>query len=436
MERATTLVEAIQRFSPRPIEFGVNSTNERFYVERIDDPLSDLRVQLISSQEASDKTLLAGHRGSGKSTELNRLAADPEIQALYRIVSFSVRDSLELTDVDHVDLLLTLVARTYEELSTDEAPLALSDETVRGLERWRNTVVERMERRVEGSAAELGAGADVGLLGFLTKFSGRLRFEHTTRDVTRETIEPRIGEFLHDVHDFFLDVQLALQKVGKRLLVLVEDLDKLPDIEQAETLFHDKQPYLSGPPVRIVYTVPIALHYSKKFAQVAGRFGESVFLPNVRLVSYDRDGKAFEPGRETMRQFALKRMDASLVDEGALEAAVDLGGGLFQQMQRLLQKACTKSVGSKLTRLGLDEVKSAAADLRAELERQLSREDITILHEVHDTLQASSDEATLDLLHYLHLVEYRNSERWCDVNPLLLRTLDRWKPDPPDEDEA
>lgn len=433
MQKATTLVEAIHRFSPQPIKFGVDSTNQSFYVERHDDPLGDLRVQLLSSPMAAEKTLLAGHRGTGKSTELNRLAADEEIRRHYEIVSFSVKNALELSDVNHVDLLFTMVRLTYEALASAEAPLTLKVETIAALEGWRSRVVEKLESVDKGVSAELGAGGEAkGLLAFFGKFGTRLRYERSTREVTRQVIQPRIGEFLGHVTDFFLDVQLALkEQSGKQLLLLVEDLDKLPDVHEAEALFHDTGPYLADPPVRIVYTVPIALHYSKKFAQIAGRFGESVLVPNVRLVSNDDGRRRWEQGHRTMGAFVEHRMEVSLVDEDALELAVELGGGLFQQMQRLLQKACTKAVGRKMARLTKTEISDAAADLRAELERGLTRADIGILHEVHASRQASSDEATLALLHFLHLVEYRNHERWCDVNPLLLPTLERWKPETP-----
>lgn len=429
MKKASTLVEAIHRFSPQPIVFGRDSTNESFYVERTDEPLGELRVHLMSAPTGTDKTLLAGHRGTGKSTELNRLAADPEVQAHYEVVSFSVKDSLELTDVDHVDLLFTMVARTYEALSSDGAPLELKPETVQALEGWRSRVVERMEEVSKGAAADLSAG-NGGLSGFFGKFGVRLRYERTTREVARQVIQPRIGEFIGHLSDFFVEVQLALKAhKGKRLLLLIEDLDKLSDIRMAEALFFDTGPYLVQPPVRIVYTVPIALHYSKKFAQIANRFGESVLVPNVRLVSHETGGEPYQEGLDTMHAFVKQRMDASLIEDDAMEQAVQLGGGLFQQTQRLMQKACTKAVGRKMSMLSAAEVRDAASDLRAELERGLKSDDIRILHEVHETRQTSADEASLQLLHYLHLVEYRNSERWCDVNPLLLPTLERWKPE-------
>lgn len=431
MKPATNLVEAINRFTPEPIEFGVGSKNQAFYVERPDDPLRKLRVNLLSSPAGSVKTLLAGHRGTGKSTELNRLAADPEIQERFAIVGFSVQESLEITDVDHVDLLFTMVAQTYDALSSDGAPLGLREQTIKALEGWRSRVVERMEEVAKGTSGELSAGSGgEGLLGFFGKFGGRLRFERTTREVTRQVIQPRIGEFLGHVQDFFIDVQVALDADrGKRLLVLIEDLDKLPDIDKAEALFSSTGPYLADPPARIVYTVPIALHYKNSFAQIVSLFGESTLVPNVRLVSNDDGRKPYQDGIETLRAFVEHRMALSLVEEDALRESIELSGGLFQQLRRLIYNACHTAVGRKAQRLSRADVQDAASELRAELERPLTREHIAILHEVHATKQASAEGAALDLLHHLRLMEYRNGERWCDVNPLLLPTLKRWKPE-------
>jgi len=429
MKPATNLVEAIHRFTPEPIEFGVGSTNEALYVHRPDDPLRKLRVNLLSSPGGTVKTLLAGHRGTGKSTELNRLAAEPEIQARFAVVRFSVRKSLEITDLDHVDLLFTMVARTFDALSSDGVMLGLREQTVRALEGWRSQVVERMEEVAKGTSGELSAGSE-GLLGFFGKFEGRLRFERTTREVTRQVIQPRIGEFLGHVRDFFIDVQVALDvQNGKRLLVLIEDLDKLPDVDKAEALFSSKGPYLADPPARVVYTVPIALHYKNSFAQIVGQFGESTLVPNVRLVSQDDGRQRYQQGIDTMRSFVEHRMALSLIEEDALRESIELSGGLFQQLRRLIYAACHTAVARKAERLSQADVQEAASDLRAELERPLTREHISILHEVHATKQASAEGAALELLHNLRLMEYRNGERWCDVNPLLLPTLKRWKPE-------
>ncbi|MFQ5645517.1 MAG: hypothetical protein ACE5GM_01175, partial [bacterium] len=50
-----------------------------FYVDREGNPFQDIKYDLLKSK-THDKILFTGHLGCGKSTELNRLSADWEIE--------------------------------------------------------------------------------------------------------------------------------------------------------------------------------------------------------------------------------------------------------------------------------------------------------------------------------------------------------------------
>lgn len=128
-----------------------------------------------------------------------------------------------------------------------------------------------------------------------------------------------------------------------------------------------------------------------------------------------------------MHSFILQRLDESLIKKDALEEAIQASGGIFQQAQRLMERACLRGVSRKLQVLGVEEIRSAASDLRNDLERTLASADYPILIEVARTLHAPSDDTVRDLLHSLHLVEYKNQQRWCDINPLLEPVLKQWK---------
>jgi hypothetical protein len=81
----TTVREALNLFDPRrPLEGAELDT---LYVARPYAPLEALKVFLQVTDEPV-KVLFSGHRGSGKSTELRRLARDLEKE--FYLVSFSV----------------------------------------------------------------------------------------------------------------------------------------------------------------------------------------------------------------------------------------------------------------------------------------------------------------------------------------------------------
>lgn len=73
LSRAQTLKEAYNLFDPlRPLE---GEWLEAFYVERPQSAsIQPLIAELELDERSDDKTLFSGHRGSGKTTELNRLA--------------------------------------------------------------------------------------------------------------------------------------------------------------------------------------------------------------------------------------------------------------------------------------------------------------------------------------------------------------------------
>ncbi len=69
-----------------------------FYVERRNNPLGKMRTALMRDNPRPPKFLFSGHRGSGKSTELNRLMADARIHGKYFIVHYSIRDVFDPAD--------------------------------------------------------------------------------------------------------------------------------------------------------------------------------------------------------------------------------------------------------------------------------------------------------------------------------------------------
>ena len=96
-----TLPEIMNLFDPRyPLAMD---QLDSYYVARPHAPLEPMKTYLkVTNQPA--KVLFCGHRGSGKSTELMRLAKDLENE--FFVVRFSAR-SLNLADLNYVDILLS-----------------------------------------------------------------------------------------------------------------------------------------------------------------------------------------------------------------------------------------------------------------------------------------------------------------------------------------
>lgn len=427
MKKALTLDAAIDAFDPGPLPF--DEGRPAFYVDRPDDPLGGLRV-LLTKSSGHASYLLTGHCGSGKSTELNRLAADPEIRRRFEIVAFSVQDVLDLNQVGHIELLIACVAGTLRQLDSLDETLKLPEDTLRRLEGWKNSVTETLSEDAHGSEAEAGVGLNTGLLSlFFVKLSGRLKVEHSTRTKVREVLDPRFSEFLSTLKSLFQDVGQALWKArSRRLLLIVEDLDKIPLADSAEKLFMEAGGYLAQLPCTAIYTHPIALRYSKHATQITGPFRQQYFVPAIAIREPDGTTGTEEArrGRKTLQDALLARLDAELISEAALDLAVERSGGMFQQLQRLLENSVVEAVATGGAGVDVAEIEAGCRVLRSQLEPMLRDDDLPILDRVARTHEASSDPATQDLLHSLHLLEY-NGQRWCDMNPLLRPILERWR---------
>jgi hypothetical protein len=76
----------------------------------------------------------------------------------------------------------------------------------------------------------------------------------------------------------------------------------------------------------------------------------------------------------------------------------------------------------KIDSVVLDE---AIKELRLDFETTLGKTDYTILKETYEKFlpEDPKEQAFLDLLHGLDVLEYRNSEVWYDVHPIVTDLL-------------
>ena len=400
--KATTLDEAWSNFDPlTPLPSG-----SPFYVQRKGDPLRALIRALLRVHMAAPKYFFSGHRGSGKSTELNRLLSHPDIQAKYFTVGFSVKEVCDPNNLSHVDVLLALGARIF--LDFTERGGKLPEQYLRELEGWKGRTVERLNAK--GATFETGAGFDIGQF-FLSALL-KIRTEHSTRQIIREEIEPRLSELIRIINDITIAVQA---RTRLPVLVVIDDLDK-PPLDQARAIFHDAFTAITQPICAVVYTVPVAVFFSKAFTTIREH---CFFLPNVKLHPKGHPEQHDPVGYETMREFVFRRMDEALIEPQALDTAIALSGGVFREMAFIMQLAASHAAEQDSPRIREADVRKAESRIRSDFRRILNEEDRRLLREVQATNEMQNVEKLAPLFHILAAIEYTNDENWCDVHPAL-----------------
>ena len=398
--KAQVLSHVYDIFDPQEALRG--DTLRDYYVKR-ESPVESL-VTILSSKKPV-KNLFVGSRGNGKSTELNRLAE--LVQDTLFVVSFSIKDKLNLFDVDYADILLVIATEIYEGVSDK-----LSKELKDNLNRWSEKVVEQVKEKQRG--LEIGAGFRA-----FVSLAGKVKTQITTREVTREVIKPRLSDLIDAINKIIMDAEKAL---AKQILVIIDDLDKV-NLEKGEELFYRHGAELTQPTCNIIYTIPQPLLFSNKIRQIILQyFDDRKVLYNIKV--YRRDGSANREGYEALKDVVLMRMEKELISEEALEEAIKSSGGILTEFVRIIRGAANCAHIEKRKGIEKEDVKHVVAEIRNDYIRILSKEDIGMLKELK-TKGKTDEDRFQDLLFSLAILEYANDEVWYDVHPAIKGIIER-----------
>jgi hypothetical protein len=132
----------------------------------------------------------------------------------------------------------------------------------------------------------------------------------------------------------------------------------------------------------------------------------------------------FKPGYDTMQAFLLKRMQLGLIVEDTLDDAIQVSGGLFREMCRVMRTAIDAAVENGHARIEHTDVARAEAEIRSEYRRFLTQEQREVLRAIRNHNRYDEPEKIAPLLQVLAALEYKNDEVWCDVHPALNKLLD------------
>ena len=91
------------------------------------------------------KFFFSGHRGCGKSTELQHLLSNPDIQKKYWPINFSIREEADIVDIDFRDVLLAIAGRLFREYRRKGGELP--DQLLAELNTWKGKVEKQITNR-------------------------------------------------------------------------------------------------------------------------------------------------------------------------------------------------------------------------------------------------------------------------------------------------
>ena len=382
-----------------------------FYMEPEGKPLNRLINALLRTHRQPPKYFFSGHRGCGKSTELNRLAADEEIRQKFFVVKYSVKDVCDVENLNYVDVLFSIGAQLY--LQYVNSGRELRPELMADLEVWKSSIVERVSEEERSFGTSIGGGVQ----GFFFSMLAKISAEDTTRKIIREVIEPRLSELIEKINLIVADIE---GREKKSVLIIIDDLDK-PKLEQATEIFYDNQTAITQPVCHIIYTVPISMFFAQEFIAIRDR---KFSLPNIKLHAKNDRARRYKPGYAMLKTFIFKRMKEDLIEPDAADLAIEMGAGVFRESAYIMQIAADSAIERGRDRIIKEDVKRAERERRSDFKRILQTDDYDILEEVYKNNDIRGIEKIGHLLHNLSVLEYENDENWCDIHPTLENILD------------
>jgi len=363
--------------------------------------------------------VLCGHRGCGKSTELNRFAERLNKEKLFFVVKIDAFQELNSDDIQFVDVFMALAKKLFAAL--EEIGVAIPEIYLENLEKWFFQRIVFQDNKQEW-ALDIKSGIEgkVQIPLFLKLFANltsAFRNSSTYVDQLRRQIQNSFGEFAVAFNQLIAYVVDQLPKKANRrsLLFVVDGLDKLSN-DNFNAIFVEKVGQLRQIKSNVLYAAPIDFLYSGN--QIQQDF-EAAVLPMIKL--FEKNGEIFQPGREVLKEMIYKRADASLFEPNVADDLVAFSGGNPRHLVQLLKYMYVRGTD----RFTNENFKYAGKRFATNYERFLTDDDYDVLQKQDQNPEdTTSSEQKRRLLHDLALLQYNSF--WWRSHPAV-QTLPAYK---------
>lgn len=389
-------------------------------------------TRLVARSPAGTMAFLTGTRGSGKSTQLQRLKAELTGRG-FAVINVNLEDYLNLRrPLDVVEFLYGMVGAISDGVA-DSGWIPVEDAMEIGwgrLAKWWLEIINRVDVK---PTADVGAGIDLpGLLSAKINLKAELRKDESFVALMQEYLGGRVSQLSEQANDIVQDVTARLRSAwegqGRKwsgLVVLFDSLDHVRGTDFAEvrralqTLFDQHGSTIRLASARMVFVVPQWLHLEGGVRRVV----------NVQIASRDR--QAYLPGVAALVEIVRRRVPESdlgrlFENSQQLESLAAASGGHLRDLLHLMLDASS----------GADELPFTDAALERAMQLGTSRltpiadderECLRYVEQTHAVPLHHQDEwESLAGLFDRHLIlGFMDGEYWFDTHPLIRGELQR-----------
>jgi hypothetical protein len=401
------MAQMLNAFNPsEPLEAGDSVYVDCKSVRGDEDIIGQLGYRITRANQPTCH-LYTGHRGAGKSTELRRLQQHLEENNFFVVYFEADDEDIDAQDVEYVDILLACTRRLLKDLGIANA------EPIRA---W---LKDRTSEFKDLMLTEVKLDKLEVALSVFSKLTASVRAEPSQRAKIRSKVNPHTVTLLNALNEFINDASKKLPDGKKKLAVIVDNLDRIPLIfgdnnrSNHEEIFIDRAEQLRQLNCHVIYTVPIALLYSKWANEVQTIYAGTPILPMVMV--RDKSGANVGEGIDKLKEALLRRANTAMPNG-------ELGKTIFESEQAV-EKLCLASGGHirELMQMAQESINLAAdlpimerlvnrsiSKLRETYQRTIEEFEWALLIDVNGTGNILNDNEHRSLLQRRCILEYKN----------------------------
>lgn len=410
------------------------------------DPMADLKATIELTADGSTSQLFSGFQGSGKSTELHRLALDLK-DIGFPVIFIRGGEVLNLHQpLEPSDLLLSVAAA-----------VGLHLDAALGSNPAKHTLFERLTEffaSIRLREVELGLGVDLGLadIGKVNATLGKLKLELKENPSFKSRVQSTLRGTFHQFLDAFRRLMaearklLGIKKDGRSPVLIIDDLEKIAglgmeqDVVQKgmEQIFWAFHHALKIEGWHCIWTAPPYLQLLN--SAVPHNYDGCVVLPMIRLWDNDTERTPNEHGLDAARKCLRLRgkvitgnIDSLFMDERLLDELILISSGHLRDLVRLMQDV-VREVYKRDPSKPLNEVavRRVIDDYVTDGQKGVYSNDLPWLRDLAERRQvvgvlsdASLIPRASKLIDTAVIMTYRNGEEWFDVSAPVRRLLAR-----------
>jgi hypothetical protein len=377
---------------------------QRYYVNRPQNPLIKVEFALRASDKPC-KILIGGLRGSGKTTELSRLAIN--LKDDFFVVYFHAVECLDLQDINYVQVIFELTLTLYD--SAIKNKININQKVIDQIKDLVSTVSLEEEKKQDG---QIGGNAEFNVQ--VAKITGSLGVVKGRATKVTKELEPRFSELIDKFNLLIDEVQ---KKAKKKVVIFVEDLDKLSYQFELD-LFLRYGEALYSPNCHMVYVASPSLVY--EHGANAPRNSVSGYHHLLNPSVFTRDGKPNQVSIGFLRKIITARVGNNLFSEDGLDSIVIHSGGNIRELISLARQSLLETIMEDSDHINEQHTKKAIRQKQSNFVRSLTDEQIELLVALSETNELRKDGMLINLVYSHAVLEFQDEKgTWHSIHPCL-----------------